>query len=152
MVSIDDIISVIHQLPDKSPAADPLPVSMMNQIAEDIAASDLAVQPIYEHPSFSVKNAFIKPVVRKSGPDAADLLSNGPYSNLSVVSKQLERIVAKQLLTYLQPGRLPTLQSGFQASHSTETAVLRMLSDILQAVADVAALVLLDLSAAFDTV
>jgi hypothetical protein len=49
---------------------------------------------------------------------------------------------------------LPSLQSGFRPGHSTETAVLRVLSDILQAVdrGDVASLVLLDLSAAFDTV
>jgi len=49
---------------------------------------------------------------------------------------------------------LPTLQSGFRAGHSTETAILRVLSDIILAVdrGDVAALVLLDLSAAFDTV
>jgi len=49
---------------------------------------------------------------------------------------------------------LPSLQSGFRPGHSTETAVLRVLSDILQAVdqGDVAALILLDLSAAFDTV
>jgi len=49
---------------------------------------------------------------------------------------------------------LPPLQSGFRQGHSTETAVLRVLSDILQAVdrGDLAALVLLDLLAAFDTV
>ena len=51
-------------------------------------------------------------------------------------------------------GVIPPLQSGFRQGHSTETAVLRVLSDILQAVdnGDLAALVLLDLSAAFDTV
>jgi hypothetical protein len=49
---------------------------------------------------------------------------------------------------------LPSPQSGFRPGHSTETAVLRVLSDILQAVdrEDVAALILLDLSAAFDMV
>jgi len=49
---------------------------------------------------------------------------------------------------------LPSLQSGFRPDHSSETAVLRVLSDILQAVdrGDSAALILLDLSAASDTV
>jgi len=49
---------------------------------------------------------------------------------------------------------LPQLQSGFRQGHSTETVILRVLSDIFQAVdcGSVAALVLLDLSAAFDTV
>ena len=47
------------------------------------------------------------------------------------------------------------LQSGFRPGHSTEiAAVLRVMSDLLEAVdsGDVAALVRLDLSAAFDTV
>jgi len=49
---------------------------------------------------------------------------------------------------------LPTLQSGFRPGHSTETAVLRVLSDILLTVDrdDLAALILLDPTAAFDTV
>ena len=49
---------------------------------------------------------------------------------------------------------LPCLQSGFRSGHSTETVILCVLSDILEAVdnGDVAALVLLDLSGAFDTV
>jgi len=72
-----------------------------------------------------------------------------------VVLKLLERIVAQQLNIYLTSSNLlPSLQSGFRSSHSTETAVLRVLSDLLKAVdgGDVATLVLLDLSAAFDTV
>ena len=49
---------------------------------------------------------------------------------------------------------LPQLQSGFRQGHSTETAVMRVLSDILLAIdrGDIAALTLLDFSAAFDTV
>ena len=60
-----------------------------------------------------------------------------------------------QLVRYLETADLlPPLQSGFRPRHSTETAVLHVLSDILTAVdsGDAAALALLDLSAAFDTV
>jgi len=46
------------------------------------------------------------------------------------------------------------VQSAYRANHSTETAVLRVLSDILGALdrGDFAVLTLLDLSAAFDTI
>jgi len=49
---------------------------------------------------------------------------------------------------------MPDLQSVYRSHHLTETAVLKVLSDILRAVEseDLAALALLDLSAAFDTV
>ena len=66
-----------------------------------------------------------------------------------------ERIVVRQLMTYLTDADLlPPLQSGFRSGHFTESAVLCVLSGILLAVdrGDFAALVLLDLSAAFDTV
>src|SRR5208282_2011416 len=55
----------------------------------------------------------------------------------------------------LQAGNLlPSSQSAYRPFHSTETAVLRVLSDLLLNVdrGEVGALVLLDLSAAFDTV
>jgi len=101
------------------------------------------------------KEAYITPVIKKAGLDAADVRSYRPISNLPVLSKLLERLVVQQLMDYLTSANLlPQLQSGFRPCHSTETAVQKVLSDILQAVdqGDVAALVLLDLSAAFDKV
>ena len=57
--------------------------------------------------------------------------------------------MAKQLVVYLDPNDLlPRFQSGFRRGYSTETAILRMLSDIYRVVL----LALLDVSAAFDTV
>ena len=49
---------------------------------------------------------------------------------------------------------LPDRQSAYRAYHSTETAILRVMSDILLALdsGDIAVLTLLDLSAAFDSV
>jgi len=46
---------------------------------------------------------------------------------------------------------LPTLQSAFRTRDLTETVVLQVMSGFLQAV-DRGALILLDLTAAFDTV
>ena len=57
-----------------------------------------------------------------------------PISNLSVVLKLLERVVARQLIGYHRlSDLLPILQSAYRANHSTETAVLKVLADILMA-------------------
>jgi len=60
-----------------------------------------------------------------------------------------------QLLPYLEhSGLLPTHQSGFRAYHSTETALLSLLSDIYSAVdrSQLTLLALFDVSSAFDMV
>jgi len=76
-------------------------------------------------------------------------------SNLSVISKLMQRLVAHRLLSYLTVNNLlPRFQSAYRLHHSVETAIVKVLADILLAIdrGDVAGLALLDLSAAFDTV
>ena len=101
------------------------------------------------------KAAFITPLLKELELDPSDGKSYRPNLNLTVLWKSLERLVAQQLIDYVGVRQLlPELQSAYRANHSTETAVLRVLSDILGALdrGDLAALTLLDLSAAFDTV
>jgi len=57
--------------------------------------------------------------------DLADTKLYRAISNLSVLSKLLERLVSKQLLL--------DRQSAYQAHHSTETAILKVLANILLA-------------------
>jgi len=62
--------------------------------------------------------------------------------------------IFQQLYSYLSAADLlPRLQSAYQTHRSTETAMLKVLTDILYAVddGDLSVLTLLDLSAAFDT-
>jgi len=87
--------------------------------------------------------------------DPAENQSYRPISNLSVLSKLLERLVSKQLVTYLKDNSLlPDRESAYWAHHSVETAVLKVLADILLALdtGNLAVLTLLDLSAAFYSV
>jgi hypothetical protein len=103
----------------------------------------------------SQRHAIVTPIIKKSGLDVDAVQSYRPISNLTYISKLVERMVCEQVTTFLnENGLLPRLQSGFRARHSTETATLRVLSDILTAADQrkVTLLGLLDMSAAFDTV
>ena len=78
-----------------------------------------------------------------------------PISNLQFASKLTERAVFCQIHDHLTINRLyPKAQSAYREHHSTETALLRVKNDILLNMNQqrVTLLVLLDLSAAFDTV
>ena len=74
---------------------------------------------------------------------------------LPFLSKVLEKVVLSQLLQFLEENAsLEVFQSGFRALHSTESALLKVTNDLFMTVdrGNCAILVLLDLSAAFDTV
>ena len=78
-----------------------------------------------------------------------------PVSNLAYASKIVETAVAKQLQHYLFSNDLfPVRQSAYRHKHSIETVLLKVTNDILLNMNDqrVTLLLLLDLSAAFDTV
>jgi len=80
------------------------------------------------NPLEAFKAAYTLLLVKKSDMDPADTRSYRPIFNLSVVSKVLKRIVAHQLLAYLDgSGLLPRLQSAYRTNHCTETAVLKVL-------------------------
>jgi len=79
---------------------------------------------------------------------------HGPWTRLSKITR-VEKAVARQLSDHLSKyNLLPRRQSTYRRHHSTETAVLRVLSDVLTAVDGrrVTLLGLLDVSAAFDCV
>ena len=153
-VTIDEVVAVVRALPDKSCALDPLPTAQLEAVIDVIAPflTDLFNRSMTTGTvPGALKAAYITPLVKKSDMDSEDVRLYRPMSKLSVVSKLLERLVTRQLLEYLNKfDLLPQLQSAYRAGHSTETAVLKVLSDILLAVdaGNLSALVLLDLSAA----
>ena len=84
-----------------------------------------------------------------------DVKSYRLISNLTFVSKVIERIVTKQIKDVLTDSdMMPPLQSAYRPGHSTEIATTKVLSDILDAADSqkTTLLGLLDMSAAFDTV
>ena len=78
-----------------------------------------------------------------------------PVSLLSVFSKVLERCIFAQVIDYLESNRLlhPS-HHGFRSGHSTLSALVQMFDTWVEAFEDeeVTAVIMLDMSAAFDTV
>src|SRR4029434_7592493 len=102
-----------------------------------------------------LKNALVRPLLKKSNLDSSVLNNFRPISNLHFLSKILEKIVFKQLNNFLDDNcACDTVQSGFRSNNSTEKTLVKVVN-YLSINADskkLSVLVLLDLSAAFDTV
>ena len=102
-----------------------------------------------------LKRAHVRPRLKKPCLDPDVMNNYRPVSNLPFISKIVEKVVDARLENHLRENDLhEPLQSAYRKHHSTETALINIQSDILQALDNgrVAALVLLDLSAAFDTI
>ena len=101
------------------------------------------------------KRALVSPLIKKPQLDPSILANYRPVSNLPFLSKVLEKVILVQLTAFLQnTGLMERLQSAYRKHHSTETALIKIQNDLLEAMSKrkVSILILLDLSAAFDTV
>ena len=101
------------------------------------------------------KAAIVSPLLKKASLDPEILKNFKPVSNIDFISKLIEKVIAQRFLQYIRSNNLDELyQSAYKPAHSAETALLRVQNDILCAVDQhqAIALVLLDLSAAFNTI
>ena len=101
------------------------------------------------------KTAHVTPLLKKAGLDRNILKNYRPVSNLCDISKLIEKAVARQINEHIaHEGIFNENQSAYRVLHSTETALLKIQNDIATSMDKGAAvgLVLLDLSAAFDTI
>ena len=78
-----------------------------------------------------------------------------PVSNLSYLGKLIERAACYQLVEFAtRTGNIEQNLSAYRVGYSTESGLLKVKSDLLHAMdnQELTCLLLLDLSAAFDTV
>ena len=154
----EEVFAIIKTMSNASCDLDPMPTTLVKQhlitlvpvITQFINASiQSGTVP------GRMKTAVIAPRLKKSSLDDDDLKSYRPISNLPFLSKVLERVIASRLTSHMRYHQLhEPLQSAYKASHSTETALLKVKNDIITALDgnQGVLMVLLDLSAAFDTV
>ena len=148
LATIDEVRKIIVSSPNKSCDLDPLSTTLPK------ACLDTLFYPITNIINASLcsglfpddfKQAQVNPLLKKSTLPKENLNSYRPISNQSFISKVLEKQAKESNC------KSNVSQSVYK--HSTETAPLKVHSDVTLNMDkdNVAALTLLDLSAAFDT-
>ncbi len=151
-----DVRDLFMKAATKTCALDPLPTSLLKECIDTL----LPVLTLLVNLSLSCasfpdewKLAIILPLLKKLGLDLV-LKSYRPVSNLQFVSKVTEKAAELQISGHVTKNKLHyPMQSSYRQGHSTETALLRVQNDVYCAMdrEEVVLLLLLDLSAAFDT-
>ena len=153
----EEIRKIIRDMPPKHSKLDPVPTWIVKEcideylpiITEIINTSlTLGIMPR------QLKHAIIKPLLKKQGLDTI-MKNYRPVSNLKFLSKIVESAIIKQFTLHLNVNNLQDPnQSAYKSFHSTETLLTKIHNDIMLNGnnGDITLLVLLDLSAAFDTI
>jgi len=121
----------------KSCELDPIPTDILKKFLPELLPflTDLCNSSLQQGclPP-SQRHAIIRPRIKKAGLDTSDAQNYRPVSNLTFMSKIVERLVCRQLVDFLERTLLlPSLQSAYRKNHSTETAVLKVITDVLRA-------------------
>ena len=137
-VTSEELRRLVLASPPKSCELDPLPTFLLQEYVDVLlplltVLCNRSIQDGVLPPS--QKRSILIPVLKSDGLDPSDPANYRPIANVSFLSKVIEKIVAGQLITYLDGNNLlPSCQSGFRKFHSTETLLLRLLSDIYGAI------------------
>ena len=157
-LSDTDIQKLIISRPTKHCDLDPIPTWLLKQCSGTllpIIKSIINASLLSGLFPDNLKEAILKPLLKKLGLDPDYFKNLRPISNLAFISKLIECAVSNQYNTHIFSNDIAEkYQSAYKASHSVETAIVCVHNDIVRAIDNKQAvlLVLLDLSAAFDTV
>ena len=101
----------------------------------------------------SWKKATVVPLLKKG--DATQASNYRPITNVPIMSKIIEKIIYKQLSSYMERNHLYSEdQHGFKPGHSTTTALMTVTDNILTGMdnSEVSLMTLIDLSRCFDVI
>ena len=157
-VTAVDIQKYIMKTPAKSCLLDPIPTWFIKQnVRMFVPVITQIVNCSLNSGTFpdSLKHAIITPVIKKQSLDPNELKNYRPVSNITYLSKIIEKHAVNNIARYLTDNNLrEPLQSTYRPAHSTESALLKVKNDIMDLVSRREGMffALLDLSTAFETV
>ena len=154
---MDEITDILKECKIKTSSNDPLPAFLIEDNIDELLPKicELVNISLTSGSIDGEKTAHLTPLIKNQSLDSSSFGNYRPISNLSFISKLIERIVLRRLNKHLTENKLNIpLQSAYKKHHSCETLMVRIVNDLLIASDENKATVvmLLDLSAAFDTV
>ena len=156
-LSSDEIKKLVLSMPTKHCGLDPIPTWLMkDSINQFLPVLTKIVNLSLQQGKMpdKLKHAIVKPLLKKLG---LELVKKNyrPVSNLPFLGKLIESAVIQQYTEHLTKNKLnDPKQSAYKKFHSTETLLLKIHDCVMKNMAkgEITMLVLLDLSAAFDTI
>jgi hypothetical protein len=152
-----DVKRILKGMRNKHCKLDPMPFWLMKECLDEFIPIITEIintsLKLGEMPDI-FKHALIKPTLKKAGLELV-MKNYRPVSNLQILSKVIESAVIEQYTDHLQTHNLlDNKQSAYKKFHSTETLLMKVHNDIMTSMGkgETVLLVLLDLSAAFDTI
>ncbi len=157
-ITENEIKNIIDVVGKKSCELDPVPAKILQGCQTTLLPTITKINNESLQSSCmpeKLKEAILKPKLKKDSLEYEEYTNFRPISNLKFLSKVIEKIAAGQLLEHLTNNNLgEPFQSAYKRYHSAETALFKVQNDILLAIDNrkCIVLLLLDMSAAFDTV
>ena len=142
----------------KSCELDPIPSKLLIECRDSILPShtDLFNSSLASGISHNASNQLLSHLFSKKRCLDHNYLNNyRPVSNLCFIAKILEKLVLSQVSSHLNSHNLyNTCQSAYRQGNSTQTALLKVVNDLLLSLSkgNISVLALLDFSSAFDTI
>ena len=157
--NVDEITSIIKSFGVKCSPDDPVPANLLKSEVETFVPFWVEIVNLsLETGSMGgLKNAVVIPLIKEltTLTDTDNYKNYRPVSNLLFVSKLILRVVDIWLREQFARNRLVSEKNyGYEKNHFTELLLLKVVNDLYQSFDKniPSVLVLLDLSAAFDTV
>jgi len=155
--SVEELKDILKSVKIKSCLADPLPAELVKDNLSILLPQlcELVNLSLSTGCMDGAKSALLTPLLKNDSLDSSNLKNYRPVSNLAFVGKIIEKVVQIRLEEHMKKNKLDMpFQSAYKKNHSTETLLIRVVNDLLIASDEGKATVvmLLDLSAAFDTV
>ena len=153
----DEISGIIKETGIKCSPADLLPQKLYEDNITNLIPliTELVNLSMATGSMEGVKLADIVPLIKDEKLDPNVLKNYRPVSNLTFLGKIIERVVLSRLNDHLTANNLNSPdQFAYKKNHSTETLMIKVVNDLLIAAdgKEATVIMLLDLSAAFDTV